>query len=192
MEDTRYVKGLAELQRFLNTLPVKLEKSIMRGALRVGSMVVLVNARSRIHSVSGETAASLRVTTRARGSRVTSSVVAGSKNQPRNLPIWLEYGTQPHLISVRESEKPINARLSARAGHIVRASMTTVNRMVLRIGNRFVGPTVNHPGARPRPFMRPALDTTAQAAVVAIGEYIKKRLTKLGLDVSHVRVQGDD
>ena len=192
MADTRHVKGLAELQKFLETLPVKLEQNIMRGALRAGAKVILQTAKQNIHNVSGELAASLRVTTRVRRGRVVASVVAGGKKAKiGNRPIWVEYGTRAHLISVQEEEKPINFRQSLRRGRIVRASMTTINRLVLKIGKRFVGPTVSHPGARPRPFMRPALDAQAGAATVAVGEYIKKRLTKEGLNVSGVRVEGD-
>lgn len=183
MQDSVHVKGLAELQRFLDTLPVNIERNIMRGALRQGAQIVMANAKSRIHSVSGGLAAGIATSVSARGGKVTARIVAGDANKP-NLPIWLEYGTRPHLIKVQESEKPINAKASARAGHIVRASMTTINRNVLRIGNRFVGPTVSHPGARRRPFMRPALDTTAGAVLAAVGNYIKHRLTKQGLKSS--------
>lgn len=190
MEDTVHVKGLSQLQRFLDTLPVKVERNIMRGAMRAGAKVVLPVAKAKIRNRSGETAASLRISTRARGSKVTARIVAGNSKNP-NVPIWLEYGTRAHLISVQDSEKPINRRASARAGRVIRASMTTINRNVLRIGNRFVGPTVSHPGARRFPFMRPALDAMASAAVTAIGEYIKKRLTKQGIDASAVIVEGD-
>ena len=52
---------------------------------------------------------------------------------------------------------------------------------------------INHPGAKPRPFMRPALDSQAQTATIAVAEYMKKRLTtKEGLDASHVKIEGDE
>ncbi len=37
---------------------------------------------------------------------------------------------------------------------------------------------VHHPGARPKPFMRPAFDSKAQAALEATGEYLRKRFFK--------------
>ena len=41
--------------------------------------------------------------------------------------------------------------------------------------------------------MRPALDSQATRAVVAAGEYIKRRLaTKHGLDTSGVMIEGDE
>jgi hypothetical protein len=137
----------------------------------------------------------MKITTRVRGFKETASLKAKHTNKkgiPDNLPIWLEYGTVAHFISVQDEEKPINRRLSERAGKIVRASMTTVNRNVLKIGANFIGPTVWHPGARPRAWFRPALDSQAQNAVVAMAEYIKKRLTKQGLDTSEVLIAGDE
>lgn len=197
MDNSKHIKGLADLQKFLDVLPVKIEKNIMRGALRAGMNVVKPDAQSRINNVSGNLAASLKVGTRARRGRVTSNLRSRSSRAevPQNLDLWLEYGTRPHFISVQDSEKPINRRLSVRRGTLVRASMSTVNRYVrsLKISGRFIGPTVFHPGARPKPFMRPALDAQASNAVVAAGNYIKNRLaTKHGLDTAHIQVEGDE
>lgn len=41
-----------------------------------------------------------------------------------------------------------------------------------------------HPGSRPKPFMRPTLDHKAQAAIVAVREYMRERLaTQHGIDI---------
>jgi len=51
---------------------------------------------------------------------------------------------------------------------------------------------VQHPGSRPKPFMRPALDGRAQDAVVAAAQYMKRRLaTKNGLDTSSVEIEAE-
>ena len=42
---------------------------------------------------------------------------------------------------------------------------------------------VFHPGARKNPFMKIALDSQAQAAVERVGEYIRGRLTKQGIEI---------
>jgi len=50
-----------------------------------------------------------------------------------------------------------------------------------------------HPGVMPKPFMRPALDAQSGAAVLAVGEYIKKRLaTKNGLDTSEINIEVEE
>lgn len=185
---TRSVKGLAQLQRFLDTLPAKMEKNIMTGALRAGARPILLDARSRIHSRSGELAAGLRVSVRARQGKITARIVASGGKRSENKPIWVEFGTRPHFISVTESDRPINPKASSRAGHVVRVAISTINKH-LRIGTRFVGPSVFHPGAKRSPFLRPAMDAKATEALIAVGEYIKKRLTKEGIDASGVRVE---
>ena len=52
---------------------------------------------------------------------------------------------------------------------------------------------IEHPGARAKPFMRPALDAQATNAVIAAAEYMKKRLSdKHSLDTSHIMIDGDE
>lgn len=160
MSDLVHVKGLSELQKFLDQLPAKVEKNVLRGALRAGANVVRADAVGRIHSRSGVLAKSLKVGTKSRGSKVTAAVrtkVFYAK--------WVEYGTKPHVIKASDGG-------------------------ALAIGGGYYK-AVNHPGiVTPYPFMRPALDTKASAAVMAAGEYIKARLaTKHGLDTSEVIIE---
>lgn len=199
MNDLVNVKGLSELQRLLDTLPAKIEKNIMRGALRAGLQPIREAAKQNINSVSGLLAASLdarqAVSVNARAGVVTAKLRAGtgfgqSGAPPGNLPIWVEYGTRPHLVKVRPEDRPSRMTRRGRRDFSIR----TINRMVargsLQIGGQFVGESVAHPGAQPRPFMRPALDLNAGAAVVAAGEYVKQRLaTKHGLDTSSIDIQ---
>lgn len=184
------VKGLDELQRRLDTLPATMERKIMRGALSAGARVIRNKARTYIRDRSGKLARSLRVSSVARGGKVTARVVAGGRTRLGEVlyAMWVEYGTQPHYISVRESDKPVNPRLSARSGNIVRASMRTINRGALRFGNTFAD-AVHHPGSRPRPFMRPALDSSHGEAIKAVAEYVKTRLTDAGINSSSVAIE---
>jgi len=198
MATETHVKGLAELQKFMDQLAPKVERNVMRGALRAGANVIAKQARLNVHGVSGELVSTIRVGSRVVGSTVIGKVVAGGKRvgvftRLGFYAAMVEFGTKAHFISVQDSQKPINKSLSDKRRKLVLASMTTINRMALRIANRFVGPTVFHPGAKPHPFMRPALDGQAQNAVVAAAEYMKKRLaTKESLDTSHVTIEGDE
>lgn len=152
-------KGLAELQRFLDQLPAKVERNVLRGALRAGANVLKPLAQAGIRSRSGQTARSIKVRSNARGSAVTASLYTSSFKAR-----FLEYGTKPHRIEPK-------------------------NRKALSIGGLYYD-GVNHPGARPYPFLRPAMDQGAPAAVVAVGEYMKNRLaTKEGLDTSDIIVE---
>ncbi len=159
-----HVRGLVDIQKFLDQLPAKLEANVMRGALRAGMKVVQPVAKSNVHSVSGLLAAGLKVGTRARGGVVTAYLKSTGKHG--YLARWVEYGTAAHNIAAK------------RGGWL-----------------SFMGvfaKEVAHPGAKPRPFMRPALDSQAQNAVIAAAEYMRNRLaTKEGLDTAGIVIEGD-
>lgn len=185
------VKGLDELQKFLDQFAVNVQNNIMRGALRAGMKVVKDKAKMSIENQSGELASGLRVYTRIREGIIRASLVTGGYHG--YVAMWVEFGTRPHLIKVQEEEKKINYRLSAKRGKLVRESMTTVNRRVLMIGNNFVGPVIKHPGAKPKPFLRPALDTEGTRAVVAAGNYIKMRLeNQYKMDTSDITIETEE
>jgi HK97 gp10 family phage protein len=160
------VKGLAELQKFLDQLTPKMEKNVMRGALRAGMKVVQPVAQSHVHSVSGLLAAGLKIGTKSRRGTVQSNLKA--KGEHGSIAHLVEFGTAAHTITAAPG-----SALRLHGGRLVQS--------------------VEHPGARAKPFMRPALDAMAQAAVMATGNYIKQRLaTKHGIDTSHIKLDGDE
>lgn len=183
MSELIHVKGLAQLQKLLDEFAPKIQKNVMRGALRAGAKVIETAAKAGapVGAPSGEGAKiyggtagalrdSVRVRTDSKGGKVTASVLAGGKRK-RGPDVFyarfVEYGTRPHTI-------------------------TAANRKGLSFGGLFFQ-SVDHPGARPRPFMRPALDTQAGAAVVAAGEYLKRRLaTKHGLDTADITIEVEE
>lgn len=171
--DERFVLGGAALDALLGTLPVNIEKNIMRGALRAGAKVFLAVVKQNIPVDKGALRASARVTTRVRKGEVTASVKVGDKNV--YYAQMVEFGTRAHLVKVQDAERGVNRRTGKAL------SYRTINRNVLRIGNTFVGPTVEHPGSRPRPFMRQAAEAGFEAAVNAVQEHVRKRLAKEGL-----------
>lgn len=158
---TTHVKGLAELQAFLDQLPAKMEANIMRAALREGAKVVQAEVKASAPVRTGLLKAGIKIGTNSRRGRVTAKIKVSGKHA--FVANWVEYGTAAHFI------KPKRAKSLFFAG-------------LMRDG-------VDHPGARPKPFMRPALDTKAQEALLAVGEAIKKRLTKQGLDASGVDLE---
>ena len=156
-----HVKGLAELQKFLDQLPAKLEANVMRSALRAGANIVKAQARQNVPVKTGKLRDGLKVSTSSRRGRVTAKVKATGKHA--HIAPWLEYGTAAHKITAKKGKG-------------------------LFFGGLFVK-GVQHPGFRPKPFMRPALDSKAQEATIAVGEAIKKRLAKKhGLDASDVEI----
>ena len=159
-----HIKGGAELNKFLQQLPAKIEQSVLRGALRAGANVVLAEAKANVPVASGELRDGLKVSTSSRRGRVIAKVKATGKHA--HIAPWLEYGTAAHKI-VAKSKKG------------------------LFFGGLFVK-GVQHPGSRPKSFMRPALDGRAQEAVSAAARYMKQRLaTKHGLDTASIEVDDE-
>lgn len=163
MSDTVNVKGLSDLQRFLDQLAPKLERNVMRGGMRAGANVILPVAKGAIRRRDGVLADSLKVRTAARGGQVTARIYTRVFYAR-----FVEYGTRPHWITSRKDG-------------------------ALSIGGVVFVKAVNHPGAKPYPYLRPALDTQATQAVVAAGNYIKDRLaTKHGLDTADITIEAED
>jgi HK97 gp10 family phage protein len=168
------IKGGAELAAFLQGLPVKMEKNIMRAALAAGARAIAKEVKAlapdaepssenaRIYGgYAGALRDSVRVSTRAAaGGKITATVKVGGVNKKGADVFYVhfvEYGTRPHLI------KPSKKRM-------------------LELGGKFAR-IVSHPGAKPHPFVRPAFDAKSQAAVEAAAEKVRSRLTAQGIDV---------
>ena len=158
-----HIKGGAELNKFLQQLPAKIEQSVLRGALRAGANVVMAEAKANVPVESGQLRDGLKVSTSSRRGRVTAKVKATGKHA--HIAPWLEYGTAAHKITAKGKG--------------------------MFFGGLFVK-GVQHPGSRPKPFMRPALDGRAQDAVSAAARYMKQRLaTKHGLDTAGIEVDDE-
>lgn len=144
------VKGLADLQRALQDLPVKIERNVMRGAVNAGGQVFRKEARAGVPVKSGDLRNSIRVSVRVstKAGRIDGTVKAGDRKA--FYAHMVEFGTQRHVIKARKGG-------------------------MLNIGGRLVS-QVDHPGARAKPFMRPAFDKAGQASITAFADYIRKRL----------------
>lgn len=154
MADESIVGG-RELDAFLQQLPVKAERNILRAALRAGANEFKAEVKQNL-AASGtiETGAllkSVKVSTNAKGGRVTANLRVGNKKA------WyghlIEFGVKAHGVKKgadRETGKYQDGKL--------------------------------HPGFAERPFIRPAFDTTASRAVVAVGKKIRERLTAEGIN----------
>lgn len=149
------IKGGAELQRALNELPVKLERNVMRGALRAAAVQIEQEAKARAPADSGKLRDSIRVSTGAkRGGTVYAHVkVGGVKKGDAFYARFVEFGTRPHEIRPRRSA-------SLFIGGLLRT-------------------LVRHPGTQARPFLRPAFDSKAGEAIRAFGDYMAARLERI-------------
>lgn len=159
-----HVKGLADLTQRMSTLADKVKRNVLRGALGSGMRVVQPVARRNVRKVSGKLAAGLKIRTSIRGDTVKAALRATGEHAFAAVLIeWT--GAKPHTIKAKTAKG-----LLLRGGKIVKS--------------------VQHPGFKKRPFMRPALDGEAARALVAVAEYMKKRLaTKHGIDTADIVIE---
>ncbi len=141
---------------------------MLRGAARAAAKVIAEDAKAR--SISSEVSEAIKVKTSAKGGRIVGRVqVVGDGAY---LGPWLEFGTAPHFISVDESQ---------REGRSVGRINRLAKQGTLAINGKPIGKTVHHPGTKPKPFLRPALDHNQQEAIAAAQKYINARVTKAGI-----------
>lgn len=146
--------GGRELSDFLQQLPAKVERNIMRAALRAGANEFKEEAKLRVPVDEGDLKASIRVTTRTKRGTVYASLKVGGKRAPH--AHLVEFGTAAHKITAK------------------RQSALSFNGVAVR--------EVDHPGAKAQSFMRPAADSRPPAAVAAVAAKIRERLTKENLN----------
>lgn len=152
MSDNVNITGGRELDAFLQTLSVKVERNILRSALRQGANEFKAAIKASITVADGgDLARSVRVSTRAKGGTVYGYVKIGDKKAFYSR--WIEFGVAAHGIkkgAVRKAGK-------------------------LQTG-------ILHPGFSPKPYARPAFDSRSAAAVAAVAAQIRKRLTAEGIN----------
>ena len=148
------IRGGEELARALKSLPAKLEANVLRGALRAGARVIQEEAKAQVPVDDGRLRDSIRISGGLKRGRASAQVIAGGnkKGQPWYAHL-VEYGTKPHDI------RPAKGKSLFFAGLLRRL--------------------IRHPGARAKPFMRPAFDQKRDEAVSRIGQYVRDRLAKI-------------
>lgn len=144
------ITGLAELNALLQTLPEKVEGRILRQALRAGQKVILEAAKANVPVQSGELRDSLKIKTSMRKGKASATLVAGSKRA--YYAHMVEFGTAKHFIKPKKAKSLFFAGLARKV--------------------------IDHPGARAKPFLRPAFDAAAPQALTAVREYIATRLPR--------------
>lgn len=165
------VTGKDAVQRYFAQVPAQMGK-LLKGAGRVAAKVIADEAKAR--SISSEVSAAIKTKVSEADGRIVARVQV--KGKGAYIAPWLEYGTSPHFISVDESQ-----RGGRSIGRINKQVKEADGNHSLVIGGKFVGDTVFHPGARPHPFLRPALDIKGRDAIAAAQQYINSRVKRAGI-----------
>lgn len=145
------LRGFAELDAKLRALPNAVAGELLKDAVRAGGTVIRDEARRRAPRKTGTLVKYLRVRILRgrRGSGVTARIGTSAR---AFYAMWLELGARPHLIANKQkSGKRVLA--NSEAGVIY-------------------GKVAAHPGVKPRPFLRPALDAKGPEAVRVMGQVL--------------------
>lgn len=163
------ITGGRELAMALKQLTPQLERNVMRAAMRAGAKVINDKARELAPADSGNLKKTLKVGTTSKRGVITAT--AATKGKGSYIARFVEFGTAAHLIKGRNGGL---LKFTARDGKTVETQ------------------SVNHTGAKAKPFLRPALDSQANKAVVAVGEKIRERLANGGYKVALPLEVGDE
>jgi len=155
MADEEMIRGGREIGQFLQGLPVKVERNILRAALRAGINEFKAEIKQNVPVDSGALRSSVQVSVKSKRGTVYARVKVGGKKAPH--AHLVEFGTAAHKIKAKKH-------------HALAFGGLTVQE-------------VDHPGAKSHPFVRPAFDSKSQAAIAATGNKIRERLTKEGINV---------
>ena len=137
---TMKVDGIEEYKAQMSVLSQKQQRRIWRTIFRAtGQSVVQKQARKNLRGLGLRKHAG-KVTTRAKATNqnVEARIGARKRTQLAYIGHLIENGTRPHVIKVRRKKG-------------------------LARGKVFFGKSVQHPGTIARPWLRPAVQDTAQA-----------------------------
>ena len=151
------VLGMNELLKNLKTLPDKVQKRILVGAVRAGAKPIVKEARSLVATDSGDLKKSIGVTKfRTRKKSLVWFQVSPRTNGRYDgwYGRFLEFGTYANLD--HPLAKPRAGKLGIRRAKIVAQGF----------------------GLKPRPFLRPAFEKEGENSIKSVKEYIAKRLDK--------------
>lgn len=147
------VQGTAALEEALKQLGSDAKKALRTG-VRKGAVLIQKDAQSRIHSEHGDLAKSIRVGVRVKPADGAVIATIAATKKMRYIANFVEFGTKPHEIKAKNKKA-----LKLRDGREVESVM--------------------HPGAKAKPFLRPAADTQFNAAVDAVRDETQAAVEKI-------------
>lgn len=168
----------------LRQLPDLLVTRILPGAARAGATLIADDAKARLGDRRASTgkgqgkvliADSVKVRVRTRDYKIRARIFMDGPGA--YVGPWLEYGTEPHFISI---DPEVRAGITARRVNYRVKRGNYDLKATLIINGKPVGRTVYHDGARPFPFLRPALDTRRDDAVAEIRRRTARQLSRKG------------
>jgi len=155
--------GLSELEEQLKSLPDKLARKHLANAMRAGLRIVQKAEKAGAPSDTGALRESITVYQRKRNKQPLATIEFGVKplgkklkkrKRPTNLASLIEFGTKPHMIVPKKEWGSLKL-----------------------YGNRWVS-HVQHPGAKPQPFINAAIDMNVRKVILYCIDHLANRLEK--------------
>lgn len=163
------VDGLSALEKALNELPEKIERNIIRSALRAGLKSIKAEAEARVPVRSGELRKSIKIKAKLIKGRPVAAVTAGNKQA------WYA-----HLVEFGTGGFYEGTGKSVGGPYVIKAK---TKRGLFIPGGAHPVMSVTHPGSKAQPFMRPAFDAGNRAAIDGFAQKVRQRLTKEGINI---------
>lgn len=160
---TTRIRGGAEFEAFIDRFPDKMIRNVMRGAHRAGAAPIRDEAKRRAPKRTGGLAKAIKTSAPKVGDgyvTVSIKLYPPSKGGSYNwfLGLIYEYGSRGYTGKLRGGNRRRSDKMKSD-------------------GSTFYGIYPDIAAHPAEPFMRPALDTMAGAAINAIGEYCARRLS---------------
>ena len=168
------IKGVEKLNEFLKTLAPRVQRNISRGMVRAAAKPILQAAKQ--NAPVGEPSET---------GRKKYKLYAGALRDSIRVSARIDNRSGQVIASIKAGGKVKRTGADVFYAHM--SEFGTKPHALSKSGE------INHPGTSPRPFMRPAIDSQAQAAVLAAAEYVRKRLsTKHGLDTADINIEVEE
>jgi len=163
------VQGLKELHTMLQELPLRIERNIMRGAIRAGANVYRDAARQAAPVDDG----TLKKSIKTGSTNIKKGKVVVNVGTDLFYARMVEFGTASYYTgNGRSVGKPYKIPKASKSGKVNKRL-----KKALKFGNVIVN-NVTHPGIKPQPFMRRAFDGASDQAVATFAQYVSTRLDK--------------
>ena len=181
------IEGAKEMAQVFRQLPQALQRPVLESALRAGGKIVVEDAERRLGE--GKSTLSLRrhgITPATRPFTVSRSPARAAETaqllvKPSKgwfVLMFREFGTKAHRIVPRVSTASgARSALKGRATRRIGALGVARARVLANVATGQVfGPSVAHPGQKARPFLGPAIASSAGTALEEIGRALGRAI----------------
>lgn len=148
------IEGGKQVEEALKALGSKVAKSISNKALRQGANILKEEMKAQVPVRSGALKKSIKVKKNSfdRDTKAQTYTI-GPTGKVAFIARFIEYGTSTHKIKVGKMRVLANSK-----------------------SGQIFGKEINHPGLKPKPFIRPAFDSKKGTAVDKVTEVIRSEV----------------